>query len=90
MNCLFCALDPQDASLARAEDCRMGVEPGFRTTGGTWPFQLSSRSPGRNAARELAWMATGCDLRGQPRVQQGAPDIGAYEFSPDRTTLLLK
>jgi hypothetical protein len=57
-------------------------------------FRLQIRptpSPCINAGlNDLSWMTSGMDLDGQPRIQNGTVDMGAYEnFGPSRGTLFL-
>ena len=51
----------------------------FDPGSGRFDFQLRSASPCRNAGAELDWMAGALDVAGNPRIFNGAPDIGAYE-----------
>lgn len=52
-----------------------------RFAGGLAGYRLATNSPCRDAGRALAWMSTGSDLDGLPRVSGSAPDLGAYELT---------
>ncbi|MFN2352886.1 MAG: choice-of-anchor Q domain-containing protein, partial [Kiritimatiellia bacterium] len=42
-------------------------------------YHLATNSPCRDAGLYQAWMDTGTDLDGNPRIMQGIVDIGCYE-----------
>jgi hypothetical protein len=42
-------------------------------------FRLQSASLAFNTGTNLAWMATGADIDGNPRIKYGTADMGAYE-----------
>ena len=44
-------------------------------------YRLLATSPCIDKGTSNAWMSTATDLDGETRVRQGAPDMGAYEFS---------
>lgn len=48
-------------------------------------YRLATNSPCINAGTNIAWMAGEADLDGNPRIQEGTADIGAYEY-PSYTT----
>ncbi len=52
-------------------------------------FRLSAGSPCRNAGWLYAGAAADLDLDGQPRMLQGAVDMGAYELPPPPGTVMM-
>ncbi|MBQ6915745.1 MAG: right-handed parallel beta-helix repeat-containing protein [Kiritimatiellae bacterium] len=46
--------------------------------------------PTVNAGSTLAWMAGSTDVRGRPRINGGAPDIGCYEYYAPTTVYVAK
>lgn len=47
----------------------------------TGRLRLMPTSPARNAGATLSWMSTNSDAVGHPRIGEGTPDRGAYEFT---------
>lgn len=58
--------------------------PGF-VAPGLGDYYLSTRSPGIDSGLNAAWMSSGMDLYGYPRILNGTVDRGAYEYNPDQT-----
>lgn len=50
----------------------------------------SSTSPCVNSGLNLAWMSTATDLDGNARISGGTVDMGAYEFTPSGTLLVIQ
>lgn len=92
VNSLFQSCDPSDASIQGAENCKINVNPEFesRIQPGEFPFRLTRNSPARNAALKFDWMDDAVDIAGNPRISQGVPDMGAFEFLPGGLILLVE
>ena len=45
-------------------------------------YSLQAKSVCVNVGTEYDWMFDALDLAGNPRIARGAPDIGAYEYTP--------
>ena len=52
-------------------------------------YQLTLNSPCINVGTNMAWMVDAKDLAGKPRIHAGTVDMGAYEFVPEPSCLLL-
>lgn len=83
----------QDATYSLAPELVAGVgnktgDPLFKAPLSA-DYRLLPTSPCVNAgANQLDWMATAKDLDGNPRIQCGVVDMGAYEWVPPRGTLI--
>jgi hypothetical protein len=56
----------------------VSVDPKFRDSAGG-DFRLLAGSPCEDAGTNLPWMLTAFDLDGNPRIQRGHADMGAFE-----------
>ena len=80
---LFCSVNvPFDHCLIadRAEQAGEGnvfKHPKFNRKAGDW--RLRNSSPGVDQGKVLDWMDEATDLKGTPRIQGAAPDIGCHE-----------
>ena len=55
----------------------------------TGDYHLRVTSPCRNAGSNQAWMTSGTDLDGRPRLLEGTVDLGVYEFDPSHPPALV-
>ncbi len=53
-------------------------------------FKPRKGSPAINAGLYQAWMDDAVDIAGRPRILQGAVDIGAYEYAPSATVIIVR
>ena len=80
---LYCSVNvPFDHCLIadRAEQAGEGnvfKHPKFNRKAGDW--RLRNSSPGVDQGKVLDWMDEATDLKGTPRIQGAAPDIGCHE-----------
>jgi hypothetical protein len=85
--------DAQDATYSCAPELTAGE--GNRTTDPLFTAPLSddyrllpTSLCVNTGANQLDWMATARDLDGNPRIQCGVVDMGAYEWVPPRGILI--
>ena len=60
-------------------DCYVGDAPGYATGADAVPYSLAAGSPCIDAGQDLAWVATGWDLVGNPRLAGAHVDLGCLE-----------
>ena len=65
--------------LAAGTNGNGSSDPLFRDPG-SGVYTLKAGSPCVNAGSNAAWMTSGSDLAGKPRIIQGLVDMGAYEM----------
>lgn len=53
-------------------------------------YRLTADSPCINAGTNLTWMTNALDLSGTARLVGQRPDMGAYEFPPRGTSIMIK
>ncbi len=71
-------------------NCYVGDAPGYATGADAVPYSLAAGSPCIDAGEDLAWVATGWDLAGNPRLAGEHVDLGCLESGSSVTRYTIK
>jgi hypothetical protein len=78
--------DPNDPT-ATVVNCLINIDPKFKLTDSddfVFDFRLDSLSPARNVADPAIAKKIPYDIKGIDRFQDQGPDIGGYEYHPEK------